>query len=83
MSQVTVYSLPNCTPCKVTKLALEKRGITYREVDLSANAAEAEKLRADYGYAQAPVVVVSDGTQEQHWSGFRPDKLAAIPTPKM
>ena len=39
-------------------------GATYRALD---------QVRA-LGYAQAPVVVAG----EDHWSGFRPDKIKAL-----
>lgn len=70
---VTVYTKPACVQCNATYRALDKKGIAYQSVDLSQDPDALERVRA-LGYMQAPVVV----TDEDHWSGFRPDKIAAI-----
>ena len=70
---VTVYTKPACVQCNATYRALDKKGITYQSVDISTDpAALAHVLRL--GYQQAPVVI----TDADHWSGFRPDKIAAL-----
>ncbi|WP_402377955.1 glutaredoxin-like protein NrdH [Isoptericola rhizosphaerae] len=76
MASVVVFSKPACVQCNATYRALEKKGIDYTVVDLSQDAAALDEVRA-LGYMQAPVVVVGDS----HWSGFRPDKLAALVPP--
>jgi len=70
---VTVYSKPACVQCDATYRALDRRGINYAVVDISRDAAALEMVR-QLGYLQAPVVVA--GTT--HWSGFRPDQIAAL-----
>ncbi|WP_041684883.1 glutaredoxin-like protein NrdH [Renibacterium salmoninarum] len=70
---VTVYTKPACVQCNATYRALDKKGITYQSVDLSQDPEALERVRA-FGYLQAPVVV----TEQDHWSGFRPDKIDAI-----
>ena len=73
--EVTVYSTPSCVQCKQTYRELDKKGIAYTVVDLSADEAALSRVRG-LGYSQAPVVEVG----EQMWAGFRPDlikKLAA------
>ena len=70
---VTVYTKPACVQCNATYRALDKKGITYQSVDISLDPAALERVRS-MGYLQAPVVV----TDNDHWSGFRPDKIAAI-----
>ncbi|MDN5667859.1 glutaredoxin-like protein NrdH [Arthrobacter russicus] len=67
---VTVYTKPACVQCNATYRALDKKGITYQSVDLSQDPDALERVRA-LGYLQAPVVV----TEQDHWSGFRPDKI--------
>jgi glutaredoxin-like protein NrdH len=51
----------------------DSKGIEYEVLDLSAdeNALEAVK---SLGYLQAPVVIAD----EDHWSGFRPDKIEEL-----
>ena len=60
---ITVYSKPNCVQCSATYRALDRAGLSYSTVDISADAE-----------ALAPVVMVG----ADHWSGFRPDKIKAV-----
>lgn len=70
---VTVYTKPACVQCNATYRALDRKGITYRSVDISQDPEALERVRS-LGYMQAPVVV----TEQDHWSGFRPDKIATL-----
>lgn len=75
--RVTVYTKPLCPQCDATKRRLTKRGVEFTTVDLTTTPAALEYVTGDLGYSQAPVVVVEDGTEENHWSGFRPDRIDA------
>ncbi len=70
---VTVYSKPACVQCTATTRELDRRGVAYKYIDLTEDADAMNRVR-DLGYMQAPVVVVGD----DHWSGFRPDKISAL-----
>ncbi|OBI32858.1 glutaredoxin-like protein NrdH [Mycolicibacter sinensis] len=70
---VTVYTKPACVQCSATYRALENKRIAYRTVDITVDAEAREYVMA-LGYQQAPVVVAG----EQHWSGFRPDRIGAL-----
>ena len=70
---ITVYTKPLCVQCDATKRALNKAGIAYALIDLTEDERALEQVKA-LGYAQAPVVVTSD----DHWSGYRPDKLKEL-----
>ena len=70
---VTVYTKPACVQCKATYRALDKEGIEYDVIDISQDP-EARDYVMALGYLQAPVVVVG----EDHWSGFRPDRIKAL-----
>lgn len=70
---ITVYSKPLCVQCDATKRALNKAGVAYDVVDITEDA-EALATIKGMGYLQAPVVI----TSEDHWSGFRPDKIKAL-----
>lgn len=70
---ITVYTKPACVQCNATYRALDAKGIEYRSVDLSVDPSALDVVKA-MGYMQAPVVV----TDDDHWSGFRPDKIAAL-----
>src|SRR5699024_9476042 len=69
---VTVYTKPACVQCNATYKALDKAGVEYEVVDISVDEAALEYVMA-LGYLQAPVVVAG----EDHWSGFRPDRIKA------
>lgn len=70
---MTVYSKPKCVQCTATYRALDGKEIEYQVIDLTTNAAALEYVTEELGYSQAPVVVVDE---HDHWSGFRPDKIA-------
>ncbi|MFD4009120.1 glutaredoxin-like protein NrdH [Brachybacterium vulturis] len=70
---ITVYTKPLCVQCDATKRALNKLGFAYDVVDLTEDELALKRVKA-LGYAQAPVVV----TSEDHWSGYRPDKIKAL-----
>lgn len=74
---LTVYSKPACVQCNATYRALDKRGITYTTVDITSDVQALEHVK-DLGYVQAPVVETAD----DHWSGFRPDKIERLTTPE-
>ena len=75
--QITVYSLPNCSQCRMTKMWLDKNGIEYKTVDLLTSPDDAAAVQA-LGYTAAPVVIVSNGDPETdiHWFGFNVGFLA-------
>ncbi len=85
MVTVTVYSTgPSCMQCTMTKRALDAKGVAYVEVNLRENAAAMAYVQDELGYTSAPVVVVEDGTGDDHWTGFRPeqvDRVAALTSP--
>ena len=70
---VTVYTLPSCVQCESTKKYLTNKDVPFEVVDLSEDPTAMEMVKS-LGYQAAPVVVAG----EDHWSGFRPDKLSAL-----
>ena len=72
---VTVYSKPSCVQCTATYRGLTNKGIEFAVVDVTAEGnEEALELIKGLGYLQAPVIV----TDDDHWSGFNPGKIAAL-----
>ena len=67
---ITVYTKPQCVQCGATIKALDKAGLEYTLVDITADAAARDYVMA-LGHLQAPVVV----TDIDHWAGFRPDRI--------
>lgn len=72
----TVYSKPACVACNSTYRKLDKEGVIYDTIDITEDP-EAYAFVQSLGYAQAPVVV----TDDDHWSGFKPDRIAALAKP--
>jgi glutaredoxin-like protein NrdH len=70
---VTVYSKPSCVQCTATYRALNNAGVQYDVVDLTTDEAARDYVLS-LGHLQAPVVVAVD----QHWSGYRPERITAI-----
>jgi glutaredoxin-like protein NrdH len=70
---ITVYTKPACVQCSATYKALDNQGIAYDKVDITLDP-EARDYVMALGYLQAPVVV----TGNDHWSGFRPDRIRAL-----
>lgn len=70
---ITIYSKPACVQCTATIRALDAAGIPYTVIDLTTDR-DAMTFVQELGYRQAPVVVAED----KHWSGYRPDMIAAL-----
>lgn len=70
---IIVYSKPSCVQCTATTREMDRKGIEYTYVDLTEDDAAMEAV-TNMGYRQAPVVVAG----EDHWAGFRPDKIGAL-----
>ena len=68
-----MYTKPACVQCNATYRALDKAGIEYEKIDITTDP-EAREYVLSLGYLQAPVVVAGD----KHWSGYRPDRIAAL-----
>ena len=70
---LTVYVLPGCVQCAMTKHALDDASVPYVLINL-ANDEQAKELVKQLGYLAAPVVVADAAS----WAGFQPDKIKAI-----
>lgn len=70
----TLYTKPSCVQCDATKRDLNKKGIEYTSVDISADETALNYVKS-LGHLQAPVLVLDTPTQPVHWSGYRPDLI--------
>lgn len=77
MTNITVYSKPDCVQCDRTYFVLDRAKTEYDVKDLSEDS-NALAVVKSLNYLAAPVVVVRDdaGDMVEHWSGFRPDLLS-------
>lgn len=70
---IIIYSKPDCVQCNATYRAFDKQGITYQVIDLTEDSQALNHVKS-LDYQQVPVIVAG----EDHWSGFRPDKISAL-----
>lgn len=76
--EIVVFVKPSCVQCNATFNALDKRGLEYEVVDITTNRGSLGYLM-NLGYIQAPVIIVGRlGRPDEHWSGFRPDRIKDI-----
>lgn len=57
--EITIYSTPTCVYCKTLKEYLTSKNIGYKEVDVSQNEAELEKMVAISGQMGVPVIEIN------------------------
>ncbi|NIF21071.1 MULTISPECIES: glutaredoxin-like protein NrdH [Pantoea] len=71
--RIIIYTKNNCVQCNATKNAMDRNGINYDLINLDTQPEHIDSLKS-LGYRQVPVVMAND----DHWSGFRPDKIANL-----
>jgi glutaredoxin len=71
MMKITVWELPNCSQCMMTKREFDKRGIIYTTRKLTPKATD--RFLA-LGFTSAPIVE----TDAKRWSGFRLGKIESL-----
>jgi glutaredoxin-like protein NrdH len=67
----TIYSKPACVQCTAAKRGMNKRGVTYTEVDVTQDLTALAYVLS-LGYQAVPVTVVDTQTQPVHWYGNNP-----------
>jgi len=83
MQHITVFHQPNCQPCRLTMLTLDKLGASYVARPLDDGSLEAERVLNNaraLGMTSAPIVEVRDesGILVRTLSGYRPAELREI-----
>jgi glutaredoxin-like YruB-family protein len=74
MKNVTIYSTPNCTYCKMTKEYLTEHGIAFTEHDVAADAAKREEMIEISEQMGVPVTTIGDNVV----IGFDKDMIASL-----
>jgi len=74
---VHLLSKPSCVQCTATKRILDSKSAEYTTTDLTQDP-EALATAKELGHMAAPVVLIRDAANNiiDHWSGFRPEKIA-------
>jgi glutaredoxin len=55
--EITIYTTPTCPFCKSAKEDLDRKGIKYKEIDVSKDAAALEEMVRISGKRLVPVMV--------------------------
>lgn len=68
---ITLYSRPDCQPCKRIKAWWKRKGVEYTEINVEESPDDLAAIKA-LGYASVPVTIVSTGDPEIeiHWGGL-------------
>lgn len=59
MHSITVYSQPDCPPCKIVKMFLQEYNFEFIEKDIKADNTARQELTNKYGSYSTPTVVVN------------------------
>lgn len=74
MSNVILYTKPNCMQCNFTKKFLEDHAINYDMFDVTEDETALNKVK-ELGFQSLPVIV-AEGIEP--FFGFRPDVLEQL-----
>lgn len=74
MPNITIYSTPTCSYCRMAKAFLDKHNVPYTNIDVSRDQAKAEEMVQKSGQMGVPVIDV-DG---KIIVGFDQEELAKL-----
>lgn len=60
MKKVKIYSTPTCPYCTMAKKYLSEKGVSYEDIDVSANPDKVSELVDASGQLGVPVIVVEN-----------------------
>lgn len=85
MLTIRLYTKPACPQCEATKRWFKDKGFDFQNppegVNLFTELGTDEGNLVAFQYLnelQMPAVWVQDGDYEDHWTGFRPDKIDSL-----
>ena len=60
MKEVTIYSTPTCSYCKMAKEFFKEKGVSYTEYDVASDAEKRNEMIEKSGQMGVPVIVIGD-----------------------
>lgn len=69
--EVIIYSTPGCNVCKRARAYLDKKGVSYQEIDITASDDDMRRMIQRSGQLSTPVIFVG----EQMMLGFNQKKM--------
>lgn len=76
MSNVTIYTTPQCPWCKKTKNFFQEHDVDYEEVDVAEDEEAQEMMIEKSGQRGVPVTIIEEDEDEDIIVGFDEDELA-------
>ncbi len=58
MTDVTMYTTPTCTYCRMVKAFFKENNVQYKEIDVAADHSKAEEMLEKSGQLGVPVIDV-------------------------
>lgn len=74
MKQVTIYTTPTCSYCKMAKEFFAEKGVTYQEFNVGVDLEKRKEMIEKSGQMGVPVITVGDDLVV----GFDKAKLASL-----
>ena len=83
---LTIFTKNDCPKCRNTEGQFDRKGVPFTEINVEEDTEPREEFGgltpmehviAKYG-REMPVVVVSDNTWGDHWTGLRIDKMIEV-----
>lgn len=78
MAEVTIYSTPTCGFCTLAKDFFKEKGVEFKEIDVSVDQEEAQKMVEKTGQMGVPVIIVNKDGKEDVIVGFDQAQLMTI-----
>ena len=60
MKEVTIYSTPTCSYCKLAKEFFKEKGVEYTEHDVAADTEKRQEMVDKTGQMGVPVITIGD-----------------------
>ncbi len=78
MTQITVYTVPNCADCEAVKRLLNSQGAAFTEKNVREDPSALAEMQAKANVRIAPVTVIGDQVFYGFYNDQRPGILAAL-----
>ncbi len=78
MAEITIYSTPTCGFCTLAKDFLKEKGVEFKEIDVSVDQEEAQKMVDKTGQMGVPVIIINKDGKEDVIVGFDQAQLMTI-----
>jgi glutaredoxin-like YruB-family protein len=75
---VKIYSTPTCSFCHMAKDYFKANNVSYTDVDVSIDTAQAQEMIEKTGQMGVPVIIIEKDGTENIVIGFDKEKLASL-----